>query len=114
MFAYIKNNRVAQIIDAESLDGLYAPAFVERCVPCDATIMSGMTWDGESFGPAPEPVRTADDIKKEMVALDQAVVRPLHSHIAGYGTQDDLDKIKQLEARKQALRSELAALEGGE
>jgi len=109
MFAYIKNNRVAQIIDADSLDGLYAPAFVERCVPCDATIMSGMVWDGESFGAAPAPVRTSTDVKQDLRALDMAVIRPLHTVTAGLGTQDDLDKLADLEASKRALRAELAA-----
>jgi len=75
--------------------------------------------DGYSLsqGDKPQSVINAElikDIKLELAGLDMEAIRPLHTVTAGQGTQDDLDKLADLEASKQALRAELAALESGE
>ncbi|MEZ7197036.1 hypothetical protein [Pseudodesulfovibrio karagichevae] len=75
---------------------------------------TGMAWDGESFGPAPIPARTADDVKAELAALDMAAVRPLRAVAAGTATTDDTDKLAALESQAATLRAELAALESQE
>jgi len=72
--------------------------------------------DGYSLSKVDKPQSVLDaervkDIKRELKALDAEAIRPLHTVTAGQGTQDDLDKLIELEASKQALRAELAALE---
>jgi len=111
MFARLENNVVMELLDYPSLEGRFTDDIVAQCVPCDGTVTQGMFWDGELFGPAPAPERTADDIKRELEALDAEAIRPLHTVTAGQGTQDDLDKLADLEASKETLRAELAALE---
>jgi len=108
MFARIDVGIVVELLNFTSLEGRFTKALISTCVPCDETVTAGMYWDGESFSASPP--RTAQDIRNELVTLDMAAVRPMHTVAAGKGVQDDFDKLSDLEDRKQALRAELITL----
>ena len=125
MFARILNGRVVELLDYASLDGRFTAAFIDTCTPCDGSVEVGMTWDGESFSAL--PARTAEEIKKELAALDPYLPRAVEDIIeaeevmdmvsidGAVTTYDKLSGENQARlATKRALRAELAALESGD
>lgn len=76
----------------------------------DALAALGYAWEDD-----PEPAATGDrasEIMNRLLEIDAESVRPLRAEAAGAETQDDLDRLTALEAEAQALRLELATLEG--
>ncbi len=80
-------------------------------------------WDGAQWlvedAPIPEdPEEMTEDelriieIHRTLEDIDAAAVRPLRAIAAGANVQDDHDRLAALEAQAQALRVELAGLEG--
>lgn len=53
----------------------------------------------------------AAEIKRELKAIDTQRIRPLAAIVAGTATDVDRNKLSELEARAQDLRTELASLE---
>lgn len=51
------------------------------------------------------------EIKAKLDALDAEAVRPLRAEIAGTATDEDIQKLKDIEERAKALRAEYQALE---
>lgn len=51
-----------------------------------------------------------EEIKSELNALDAETVRPLRAEIAGTATDEDIQKLKDIEERVKALREEYRAL----
>lgn len=56
----------------------------------------------------------ADEIKYQLAELDNQAIRPLRAILAGTSTDEDTDKLREIEAQAAALRAELAELEGGD
>lgn len=55
-----------------------------------------------------------EEIKQQLVELDSLAVRPLRAVIAGTATDEDRDKLRDLEAQAAILRAELEELGGGD
>lgn len=55
-----------------------------------------------------------DEIKRQLVELDELAIRPLRAILTGTSTAEDTDKLREIEAQAAILRTELAELEGGE
>lgn len=55
----------------------------------------------------------AEEIKCQLAELDEQAIRPLRAIMAGSSTDDDTDKLREIEAQAAILRDELAELEGG-
>ncbi|MCH5203142.1 MAG: hypothetical protein J1F03_00255 [Oscillospiraceae bacterium] len=60
------------------------------------------------------PERRAAEIKQQLTALDNQAIRPLRAILAGTPTDDDKDKLREIEAQAVILRNELAELGGGD
>lgn len=56
----------------------------------------------------------ADEIKRQLAELDLQTMRPLRAIEAGTATDEDADKLREIEAQAVILRAELAELGGGE
>ena len=54
--------------------------------------------------------RQRNEIQKQLDAIDRSTVRPLRAKLAGTDTQDDRDKLDELETEAAALRDQLAAI----
>ena len=52
----------------------------------------------------------AAEIKRRFAAIDRERIRPLAAVVAGTGTEEDKDRLTQLEQEAQTLRVELATL----
>lgn len=70
--------------------------------------------NGEIIGANPLPLDRQSQIYDELSALDMAAVRPLRAVVAGTATDEDKQKLKQLEQKAEALRAELAELKQSE
>lgn len=82
-----------------------------KWVDCDDTVKEGYTYEDGEFIAPPEPqVDRAAQIKRELDDIDKQTIRPLRAKIAGTETQEDTDKLADLETQAQALRDELANL----
>lgn len=55
-----------------------------------------------------------DEIKRQLNELDAQAIRPLRAILTGMSTDDDTDKLREIEEQAAALRAELAELEGGD
>ena len=64
--------------------------------------------------PTPEQLnqQRISEIKSELQRLDLESVRPLRAINAGTDTAEDRDKLAELDSQAEALRQELATLEG--
>ena len=60
------------------------------------------------------PENKAAEIKQQLAALDEQAIRPLRAILAGTPSDEDTDKLREIEAQAVALRRELAELEGGD
>lgn len=54
-----------------------------------------------------------EDIKRQLAELDAQTTRPLRAILAGTSTNEDTEKLREIEAQAAMLRAELAELEGG-
>lgn len=52
-----------------------------------------------------------DEIKLQLVEIDNQTVRPLRAILAGMSTDEDTEKLRELETQAAILRKELAELE---
>ena len=81
-------------------------------------------WNGENVIPRTEeeiaadraallnsPERRAAEIKQQLSALDNQAIRPLRAILAGTPTDEDKDKLREIEAQAVTLRNELAEIE---
>ena len=55
-----------------------------------------------------------EEIKRQLEELDNQTNRPLRAILVGTSTDEDTDKLREIEAQAAILRAELAELEGGE
>lgn len=55
----------------------------------------------------------ADELKRQLAELDERAIRPLRAIMAGTSTDEDKDKLREIEAQAEKLRAELEKL-GGE
>ena len=82
-------------------------------------------WNGESVVERPEEEIAADtaallnspevrakEIKKLLAELDIQAIRPLRAILTGTPSDEDRNRLSEIETRAVALRAELAALEG--
>lgn len=53
-----------------------------------------------------------EDIKRQLAELDAQTTRPLRAILAGTSTDEDTEKLREIEAQAAMLRAELAELEG--
>ena len=58
--------------------------------------------------------QSADEIKRQLAELDEQAIRPLRAILTGTSTDEDTDKLREIEAQAAILRAELAELEGGD
>lgn len=58
------------------------------------------------------PERRASEIKRQLTELDSRAIRPLRAILAGTPSDEDRDKLRDIEERVVALRKELAELGG--
>lgn len=56
----------------------------------------------------------AEEIKRQLAELDSQAIRPLRAIMAGTATGEDTEKLREIEAQAEILRSELAELGEGE
>lgn len=56
----------------------------------------------------------AEEIRRQLAELDNQTTRPLRAILAGTSTDEDTDKLREIEAQAVILRDELAELGGGE
>ncbi len=56
----------------------------------------------------------ADEIKYQLIELDNLAIRPLRAILTGTSTDEDTDKLREIEAQATILRDELAELGGGD
>jgi hypothetical protein len=71
--------------------------------------------DGWDTNPPPEPDPDPVEVRRtEIISalnkIDRDAIRPLRAIAAGHGTDEDTEKLQQLDARAEELRAELAAL----
>lgn len=60
------------------------------------------------------PERRAAEIKRQLAVLDNQAIRPLRAILAGTPTDEDKDKLAEIEEQAVALRDELTRLEKNE
>ncbi|MDR1396992.1 MAG: phage tail assembly chaperone [Desulfarculales bacterium] len=57
-YARVDNGVVLEIIEVPeglTIGKIFPPAFVSKCVPCDADVSQGCVYDGAAFSPPPPP-----------------------------------------------------------
>ena len=55
-----------------------------------------------------------EEIKRQLAELDYLTTRPLRAILVGKSTDEDTDKLREIEAQAAILRAELAELEVGD
>lgn len=60
----------------------------------------------------PEPEVTVAELKSELEEIDKQAIRPLRAIAAGTDTEEDRETLAELERQAEAVRSQLAELEG--
>ena len=91
---------------------------------CDTEGIPLYMWNGESVIPRTEeeiaaertalfnsPEHRAEEIKQMLTELDYKAVRPLRAILAGTTTDEDRNRLREIETQAFALRDELTALE---
>lgn len=61
--------------------------------------------------PPVTPEEQIAELKSQLTAIDMQTVRPMRAITAGTATEEDRDKLEELETQAEALRAELAARE---
>lgn len=56
----------------------------------------------------------AEEIKRQLSELDSLAIRPLRAILTGTSTDEDTEKLREIESQAAVLRTELAELEEGE
>lgn len=69
-----------------------------------------------SYTPSQDEInrQRADEIKYQLGELDNQAIRPLCAILTGTSTNEDTEKLREIESQAEVLRAELAGLEGGE
>ncbi len=50
-------------------------------------------------------------VDAETAKLDAQAIRPLHAKVEGTATEDDIEKLKEVEAKVMAYRAELSTMQ---
>lgn len=89
------NNRIAQVSDSE-----FPVAPPLQWVQCDDDVTTEWTYDGTFHVPVPPaPAELNAPIYAELDALDKKLIRPL--------AENELERVAEIVAQKQALRARL-------
>lgn len=64
--------------------------------------------------PVPEPTaeEKAEELKAQLDEIDRQAIRPLRAIAAGTDTEEDREMLAELERKAEAVRSQIAELEG--
>lgn len=113
MFLGKQNGHIALVANTrEELENTPCIAFDE----IEETDIEYTLYNGKYLTPAEleqaQKQNQREELIKQLDDLDLNAIRPLRAIQAGTGTQDDTDKLEELEAQAEQIRAELRELEG--
>ena len=116
MYAVIIDNKFTGIVYSEITDNVRAwcDAMGATLIKVDTPLVNIGTGDNPDYGsPTPEQLnqQRISEIKAELQRLDLESVRPLRAINAGTDTEEDRDKLVELDAEAEKLRLELDDIE---